>query len=113
MKLKLDTIWQNVQASLPEINFDDKTTEHDDNLDIRTSHNNNLEDFDETDFEQNFERYLSRGEQFNVNDDQALEDVDMDDIVIDNNDKNHSNFSEVRKNFKMPGKGFFLNVLFK
>jgi len=95
MKHKLDTIWQDVQASLPEINFDNDSTDHDDNLDIRFS-NNSLDDLDESDSERNFEKFLTRGDQFNENQDQTLEDADMDDIVIVNTDKADSDFSQVR-----------------
>jgi len=95
MKHKLDTIWQDVQASLPEINFDNDATDHDDNLDIKFF-NNSLDDLDESDSEQNFEKFLIRGDQFNENQDQTLEDADMDDIVIVNTDKADSDFSQVR-----------------
>ena len=95
MKHKLDTIWQDVQASLPEINFDNDATDHDDNLDIKFF-NNSLDDLDESDSEQNFEKFLTRGDQFNENQDQTLEDADMDDIVIVNSDKADSDFSQVR-----------------
>lgn len=73
MKKKLDLIWNEVQTSLPEINFDCDLKSDDFELVERNGEFNfeDLEDFDDvdgaetwSDLEKNFEKLLCKDEQF-------------------------------------------------